>query len=78
MNLNSPILLILSYSTTLTLGGDLYRFIAPEHLPVEYGGLRRNNDQDFSADDKVFEHKIKANTVSTVEFPVNEVLNIKF
>ncbi|KAJ1397832.1 CRAL/TRIO, N-terminal domain [Sesbania bispinosa] len=50
----------------------LLKFIAPEHLPTEYGGLMRNCDQDFSAADKVFELKIKGNTVSRVEFPVNE------
>jgi phosphatidylinositol transfer protein SFH5 len=52
-----------------------HRYIGPEHLPAGYGGLRRNNDQDFSPDDKVLEHRIRANSVSTVEFPVNEVLN---
>ncbi|KAK7277547.1 hypothetical protein RJT34_22562 [Clitoria ternatea] len=50
----------------------LLKFIAPEHLSVEYGGLRRNKDADFSPDDKVLELKIKANTVSKVEFPVTE------
>ena len=50
----------------------LLKYIAPEHLPAQYGGLRRNNDQDFTPDDKVLELKIKANSVSTVEFPVNE------
>lgn len=49
-----------------------HRYIAPEHLPAEYGGLRRNNDQDFTADDKVLEFKIRANSVSTIEFPVHE------
>lgn len=52
-----------------------HRYIGPEHLPAGYGGLRRNNDHDFSPDDKVLEHRIRANSVSTVEFPVNEVLN---
>ncbi|KAK7393417.1 hypothetical protein VNO78_21972 [Psophocarpus tetragonolobus] len=51
----------------------LLKFIAPEHLPTEYGGLRRNNDDDFSSSDKVLEVKIKANTVSKVEFPVQEL-----
>ncbi|OIV90517.1 hypothetical protein TanjilG_32394 [Lupinus angustifolius] len=50
----------------------LLKVIAPEHLPVEYGGLRRENDQEFSPDEKVGELKIKANTVSRVEFPVKE------
>ncbi|XP_012575128.1 patellin-6-like isoform X1 [Cicer arietinum] len=40
----------------------LLKYIAPEHLPAEYGGLRRISDQDFSPDDKVLELKIKANS----------------
>ncbi|KAG4981973.1 hypothetical protein AAZX31_10G035300 [Glycine max] len=51
----------------------LLKFIAPEHLPTEYGGVRRNNDEDFSPSDKVSEHKIKGSTVSKVEFPVKEL-----
>ncbi|KAK2455283.1 Sec14p phosphatidylinositol transfer family protein [Trifolium repens] len=50
----------------------LLKFIAPEHLPAEYGGLRRNNDQDFTPDDKVLEHKVRANSISRIEFPVHE------
>ncbi|KAF7818425.1 patellin-4-like [Senna tora] len=52
--------------------GTLLKFIAPERLPVEYGGLNRENDEDFSPSDKALEHKIKANTVSTIEVPVKE------
>ncbi|XP_047169899.1 patellin-4-like [Vigna umbellata] len=51
----------------------LHKFIAPEHLPCEYGGLRRNNDENFSPADKATEIKIKGNTVSKVEFPVSEL-----
>ncbi|MED6147277.1 hypothetical protein PIB30_042589 [Stylosanthes scabra] len=50
----------------------LLKFIDPEQLPVEYGGLRREKDPDFSPADKVEELYIRANTISTVEFPVNE------
>ncbi|KHN44959.1 patellin-4-like [Glycine soja] len=51
----------------------LLKFIAPEHLPTEYGGLRRNNDEDFSPYDKVSELKIKGSTVSKVEFPIQQL-----
>ncbi|KAL2323434.1 hypothetical protein Fmac_027813 [Flemingia macrophylla] len=51
----------------------LLKSITAEHLPCEYGGLRRNNDEDFSPSDKALEHKIKGNSVSTVEFPVGEL-----
>ncbi|KAI9119278.1 hypothetical protein K1719_009953 [Acacia pycnantha] len=50
----------------------LLKFIAPEHLPVEYGGLKRQNDQDFSPVDKTLEQKIRGNTISIIEIPANE------
>ncbi|KAK4281290.1 hypothetical protein QN277_012806 [Acacia crassicarpa] len=50
----------------------LLKFIAPEHLPVEYGGLKRQNDQDFSPVDKTLEHKIIGNRISTIEIPAKE------
>lgn len=51
----------------------LLKSIAAEHLPCEYGGLRRNNDDDFSPSVKAQELKIKGSTVSRVEFPVKEL-----
>ncbi|KAL1367569.1 hypothetical protein HN51_021640 [Arachis hypogaea] len=50
----------------------LLKFVDPEQLPVEYGGLRREKDPDFSPEDKAEELHIRGNTVSTVEFPVSE------
>ncbi|KAI4301094.1 hypothetical protein L6164_034410 [Bauhinia variegata] len=53
--------------------GRLLKFIAPEHLPVEYGGLERDKDEDFTTDDKAKELIIRGNAVGSVELPVEEV-----
>ncbi|XP_022155581.1 patellin-4-like isoform X2 [Momordica charantia] len=50
----------------------LVKFIAPEQLPVRYGGLKREDDDDFSPEDKALELTIRGNTAATIEFPVAE------
>ncbi|KAJ7977240.1 patellin-4-like [Quillaja saponaria] len=50
----------------------LLKYIAPEYLSVEYGGLNRENDDDFTPADKASDLIIRANTVASIEFPVNE------
>lgn len=50
----------------------LLKFIAPENLPVQYGGLKREKDDDFSPVDKSSEQIIKGNSISCIEFPVSE------
>ncbi|KAH9316346.1 hypothetical protein KI387_024973, partial [Taxus chinensis] len=45
-----------------------------EQVPVQYGGLSRENDEEFSpADGGVSEQTIKAGAKHTVEIPVTEV-----
>ncbi|KAM6592207.1 patellin-6-like [Cannabis sativa] len=51
----------------------LLKFIAAENIPVEYGGLKRENDKDFSPLDEAAVLKIKGNTTVYVKFPVSEV-----
>lgn len=50
------------------------RFIEPEELPVQYGGLKREQDDEFTPEDKVSELIVKANTINYIEVPVVEVL----
>nr|POE68521.1 patellin-4 [Quercus suber] len=50
----------------------LLKIIAPENLPVEYGGLKRENDDDFTSADNASEHTIRANSAAHIEFPVTE------
>ena len=49
----------------------IYRYIAPEDVPVQYGGLSR--DGEFTVADSVTDVTIKPTSKHTVEFPVSEV-----
>lgn len=51
----------------------LNRYIAPELVPVQYGGLSREGDHEFTTADPVTEVTIKPATKHAVEFPVSEV-----
>ncbi|OVA02397.1 Cellular retinaldehyde binding/alpha-tocopherol transport [Macleaya cordata] len=50
----------------------LLKFIAPENIPVQYGGLKRENDDEFSPDDEVSEVTVKGGAVETIRITVNE------
>lgn len=50
------------------------RFIEPEELPVQYGGLKREQDDDFTPEDKVSELIVRGNTTNYIKIPVAEVL----
>ncbi|XXG73584.1 hypothetical protein AAC387_Pa07g2479 [Persea americana] len=50
----------------------LFKYIAPEQVPVHYGGLSVENDPDFSTADSVTEVTIKPAARHTVELPVSE------
>ncbi|KAG5224624.1 patellin [Salix suchowensis] len=48
----------------------LFKYIAPEEVPVQYGGLSK--DGEFTAADSVTDFTIKPTSKHTVEFPVSE------
>ncbi|KAI3412837.1 CRAL-TRIO domain-containing protein [Psidium guajava] len=50
----------------------LLKFIDAEDLPVEYGGLLRENDQEFSNLDKVSEVFVGGNTTKSIRIPIAE------
>ncbi|XP_056170890.1 patellin-4-like [Syzygium oleosum] len=50
----------------------LLKFIDPEDLPVEYGGLLRENDEEFSTLDKVSEVFVRGNTTKSIRIPIAE------
>ncbi|CAH9080230.1 unnamed protein product [Cuscuta europaea] len=50
----------------------LFKYIAPEQVPVQYGGLSREGDYDFTTSDPATEESIKPTCKHTVEFPVTE------
>ncbi|KAK6246550.1 CRAL-TRIO lipid binding domain - like 10 [Theobroma cacao] len=54
----------------------LFRYIAPEQVPVQYGGLSREGEQEFTVADAVTEVTIKPSTKHTVEFPITEKCNL--
>lgn len=50
----------------------LFKYIAPEQVPVKYGGLSREGEQEFTTADPATEVTIKPATKHAVEFPVSE------
>ncbi|CAA0809867.1 Patellin-3 [Striga hermonthica] len=51
---------------------SLFKYIAPEQVPVQYGGLSKEGDQVFTTADPAKEEIIKPNYKHTIEFPVTE------
>ncbi|KAL0459400.1 UNVERIFIED_CONTAM: 11S globulin seed storage protein Ana o [Sesamum latifolium] len=48
-------------------------YATAENLLIEYGGLKRENDTEFSTDDKVLEVNIRPGTTELIQIPTNEV-----
>ncbi|KAK6133156.1 hypothetical protein DH2020_033094 [Rehmannia glutinosa] len=53
----------------------LLKYIAAEEIPVLYGGLRREDDPDFSTQDAASEINVKAGATETIEIPAPEAGN---
>lgn len=55
------------------------RFIAPEDLPVQYGGFKREEDEEFSAENgRVSEIIVGGSSAGTIEIPISEVKLSKY
>lgn len=54
------------------------RYIAPEQLPVQFGGLSREGEQEFATAEPATEEIIKPACKHTIEIPVTEVRNSLF
>ncbi|MFS7910630.1 putative CRAL-TRIO lipid binding domain, GOLD domain, CRAL/TRIO domain, CRAL/TRIO domain superfamily [Helianthus anomalus] len=54
----------------------LFKYIAPELVPVQYGGLSREGEQEFTSGDAVTEELVKPATKHTVDFPVTETCTV--
>ncbi|XP_010063754.2 patellin-3 [Eucalyptus grandis] len=50
----------------------LFKYIAPEQVPVQYGGLSREGEHEFTTADAATDITIKPYSKHTVEFPVTE------
>ncbi|XP_074315754.1 patellin-4-like [Silene latifolia] len=60
------------FSRPHNLTETLLKYIPPENIPLQYGGLRRANDQEFTSEDVVLEFGIRAGAVSTFQLPLSE------
>ncbi|KAF6150939.1 hypothetical protein GIB67_026860 [Kingdonia uniflora] len=56
----------------------LLKYIAPGNLPVHYGGLKRENDNEFSPKDCVSQIIVRGGVTDTIQIPIAEVLNLTF
>lgn len=52
------------------------RFIAPENIPVEYGGLEQESSELSEGHGKFVHCKVRPGTVERIEIPVPQVLLI--
>lgn len=50
----------------------LFKYIAPEQVPVQYGGLSKEGEQEFTTADPVTEFTIKPSSKHSIEYPVSE------
>lgn len=50
----------------------LLKFITPENLPIQYGGLKRANEADFLPGDNASEVFVKGGTTQSIKIPVSE------
>ncbi|KAL3641449.1 Patellin-3 [Castilleja foliolosa] len=51
----------------------LFKYIAPEQVPAQYGGLSKEGDQDFTTAEPAIEEIIKPSCKHTIELPITEV-----
>ncbi|KAL5074413.1 hypothetical protein RYX36_013397, partial [Vicia faba] len=58
--------------TIATTNMKIMRYIAPQQVPVQYGGLSREGEQEFTTADPATEVIIKPATKHAVEFPISE------
>ncbi|KAL3638189.1 hypothetical protein CASFOL_017560 [Castilleja foliolosa] len=51
----------------------LFKYISPEQVPAQYGGLGKEGDQEFTTSDPAIEEIIKPSCKHTIELPITEV-----
>ncbi|CAA3011140.1 patellin-3-like [Olea europaea var. sylvestris] len=54
----------------------LFKYIAPEQVPVQYGGLSRDGEQEFTTADPAIEEFIKPASKHTIELPITEACTL--
>ncbi|KDP25078.1 hypothetical protein JCGZ_22613 [Jatropha curcas] len=63
----------LIYARTARVTDTLLKYISASEIPVQYGGLKRENDAEFSVKDDVKEAVVKAGSEETIEIQAVEV-----
>ncbi|KAI4332145.1 hypothetical protein L6164_017078 [Bauhinia variegata] len=54
----------------------LFKYIAPEQVPIQYGGLSREGEQEFTTSDPVTEVTIKPASKHAIEFAISETCHL--
>ncbi|GAV73505.1 CRAL_TRIO domain-containing protein/CRAL_TRIO_N domain-containing protein [Cephalotus follicularis] len=57
------------YTRPARVTETLLKYIAVEEIPVHYGGLKRENDSDFSTENNAMEILVKSGSIKTIEIP---------
>ncbi|GAB2271903.1 hypothetical protein Dimus_006731 [Dionaea muscipula] len=60
------------FAGTTKTAETLFKYISPEHVPVQYGGHSRAGELEFTTEDPVTEVNIKPGSRHTVELPFTE------
>lgn len=55
---------------------SLFKYIAPEQVPVQYGGLSRDGEQEFSTANPAIEEIVKPTAKHTIEFSIAETCQL--
>ncbi|XP_068651374.1 patellin-4-like [Aristolochia californica] len=50
----------------------LLKYVAPENIPIQYGGLKRENEDEFLDNEAITEMTIKGGGSHTIEIPIAE------
>ncbi|KAF3781379.1 Patellin-3 [Nymphaea thermarum] len=64
------------YATPSRSTEALFRYIAPEHIPIQYGGLSKEDDTELSTADAASESIVKPSSHAVVEFIVSEACTL--
>ncbi|CAM0955397.1 unnamed protein product [Alopecurus aequalis] len=61
-----------TFSSPAKTAETLFRYIAPEQVPVQFGGLFKEDDTEFSTSDSVTELTVKPSSKENIEIPATE------
>ncbi|XAR61095.1 hypothetical protein NMG60_11034706 [Bertholletia excelsa] len=50
----------------------LLKYIAPENIPIKYGGFMRENDDEFTPDNDIKMLVVRASAATSIEIPIEE------